>query len=279
MWQAIYYNNSMFTQPFDGAAVFGTAAGPVYPDTPLKPFRDPSGAFYTSNSARDIHSFDYTYPELAAAAGSGSVVSSKAQVAAAITRRVNALYDPGSLSSMDAVKTSFAASRRPKKRRVLRTRQSPGVSAIANGGLARVDYTIELSVDRAELPSLLQMPCSVEFYLGDDGRARRVGAVALLDMPTTGTAYGSVPLRRTLLSLLSASVATSASVAARDEATREEAGRGAGAPPGALKLALELDGGSKSDVVEALKESLRVVIRAVSFSSSSHALCHCVFTC
>ncbi|KAK0628971.1 hypothetical protein B0T17DRAFT_488166 [Bombardia bombarda] len=66
MWQAIYYQNSMFTTTSTSSGEFGTPKGTVITaDSPLKPFfRDKKGNFQTSNSVTSIKTFGYTYPEI-----------------------------------------------------------------------------------------------------------------------------------------------------------------------------------------------------------------------
>lgn len=69
MWQAINYNDPVFTSTQHGLALFGTAAGPVTADSPLRPFSlassgDMNPSFHTSRSVESIISFGYTYPEI-----------------------------------------------------------------------------------------------------------------------------------------------------------------------------------------------------------------------
>ena len=172
MWQAIYYNDSMFTSTTLGHSLFGTAEGSITADSPLKPFsNNATGNFYTSNDVIDTRAFGYTYPEILDWENSGE------DLAKTVRAAVNKMYGDG-----DGVPTHKR--RRSSGGSIWRAKNR----GIANSELK--DYTAEIRVDRAQLA----LPCSIEVSLG----GRKVGAAGLLGMPSKGVAYVSVSLRRIL---------------------------------------------------------------------------------
>lgn len=93
LWQAIYYNSSIYTIADYESALYGTAAGTVGGLTPLKPFYDVNGNFHTSESVRNVSAFGYTYPELQPTMPGGEVASlSPDELSSYVKFRVNALY-------------------------------------------------------------------------------------------------------------------------------------------------------------------------------------------
>ncbi|KAK3367218.1 hypothetical protein B0T24DRAFT_669551 [Lasiosphaeria ovina] len=170
MWQAIYFNSTMFTSTQQGWALFGTAAGDITADSPLKPFTDASGAFYTSNRVASTRAFGYTYP------GLEDWGVSKPELARQVTARVNTLYGR-ELKTTPAPKT--------KKRQIRYALRQAALPVLK-------DYAAAISVERVYLADLL--PATVELFVA----GRKAGELALLAMPTAGVAQSTVPLRRTL---------------------------------------------------------------------------------
>lgn len=69
MWQVIY-PNSYIGNGVSSTGTFARPAGsPVNGNTPLDPFHQTGGNSWTSNAARDLSTFHYTYPELVQAGG------------------------------------------------------------------------------------------------------------------------------------------------------------------------------------------------------------------
>ncbi|CAK7264897.1 hypothetical protein SEPCBS57363_001313 [Sporothrix epigloea] len=199
MWQAINYNDPVFTSTQHGLALFGTAAGPVTADSPLRPFYvassggvDPS--FHTSRSVESIISFGYTYPEI------DDWSLAPADLANTVRVAINNLYGPQanseSLASNKKIRGVASAKttadklswKLPQVRRSWRWRQaaSKGIAVdkihgndkhkftptTAAGSLLPTpvhnapildnnDYSIEIGVDRSQLP----LPCTIELHL------------------------------------------------------------------------------------------------------------------
>ena len=167
LWQAIHYNNSMFTITGTSTGQFGTAPGTaITADSPLKPFFDKDNNFHTSNSVRDISALGYTYPELADA-----WTMSAEELASSARAQVNALYGQADL----------VAKQRARRR-------GRGRSALSASQLKY--YTAEMQVERSELP----VPCSVDLVV----LGRIIASMSLLAMPTAGMAFASVPLQEVI---------------------------------------------------------------------------------
>jgi tyrosinase len=162
LWQAIYYNESMFNTTYTSySGQYSTAPGTnISADSPLKPFyADDRGTFHTSNSAKDVTSFGYTYPELLGDFKTPEELSSY------IKTQVNLLYSNTSTQS--------------NKRQLDR--------------INHVDFSVQVRVDKGdvELPSILRVLC------GD----LVAGRLVLLDTPKRGIVYTEIPLRHILESL------------------------------------------------------------------------------
>jgi len=164
MWQAIYYTDAMFNSSAYGDSLFASAAGTLTSDSPLKPFKDGNGAFYTSKAVTSTRAFGYTYP------GIKDWELSPEDLASQVMAQVNTLYGSNTPTTR--------ASRRKNRRNDNET--SPVLK----------DYAAEISVDRADLT----LPCSISLYIGDQA----AGEFALLAMPTSGMGYSTIPLRRML---------------------------------------------------------------------------------
>ncbi|CAK7275091.1 hypothetical protein SEPCBS119000_006504 [Sporothrix epigloea] len=257
MWQAINFNDPVFTTTQRGIALFGTAAGPVTADSPLRPFftassSDSTYAFHTSRSVESINSFGYTYPEI------DDWSLAPADLANTVRAAINNLYGPQADSENTASrkKKRNAASARatadrlawrlPQSRRKWRRRladkvaDAVGITKTSLSGavnniqkkknhkatttkaansllptpvrnapiLDKLDYSIEVSVDRSQLP----LPCIIELYLvgadpgsgsanggGYSSKSTKIGSTSILSMPQTGTSYSTTPLRRVLV--------------------------------------------------------------------------------
>ncbi|CAK7205161.1 hypothetical protein SEUCBS139899_007926 [Sporothrix eucalyptigena] len=108
MWQAINYNDPVFTTTQYGNALYGTAAGPVTADSPLRPFYSSSSStgsvFHTSRSVESLVSFGYTYPEI------DDWSLAPADLANSVRVAVNNLYGPPAVTSSVTNKKREAAS-------------------------------------------------------------------------------------------------------------------------------------------------------------------------
>ncbi|KIH90271.1 tyrosinase precursor [Sporothrix brasiliensis 5110] len=236
MWQAINFNDPVFTTSQHGNALYGTPSGPVTANSPLKPFMGPSVAgdsssplvFYTSRSVEAMAVFGYTYPEI------DDWSLAPADLANSVRSSVNNLYGPGAsgvAASRKSKREAASASRLgwwklPHIRRVrAATNDNKGstidpTAAVTTAAAAALhpatvipnaralstnDYSIEVSVDRAQLP----LPCTIELHLNGQGGGKtkaghhrdttRIGSTSILSMPQTGTSYSVTPVRRTLV--------------------------------------------------------------------------------
>lgn len=170
LWQAINYNNSMFTTTGESGGQFATPAGTITTaDSPLKPFlRDASGTFWTSRAVGPIRTFGYTYPEI------NDWSTTPAGLAAYVTAQVNQLYGTGSSLS----------------RRSSPPLQRATSSSSRRWGGCQKDYSAEIAIERSDVP----LPCTVNLVLN----SAVVGRMTLLGMPTSGRAYANIPLRGVL---------------------------------------------------------------------------------
>ncbi|CAK7225659.1 hypothetical protein SBRCBS47491_005964 [Sporothrix bragantina] len=233
MWQAINFNDPVFTTTQHGNALFGTAAGPITADSPLRPFYASSSTsagpvFHTSRSVEAMVSFGYTYPEI------NDWSLAPADLASTVRAAVNNLYGPQASSD------NTSGSKKTKRGTVsARTNRNNGItvdnvhvkgtpditSTVTDAGSIQIspipnapildtnDYSIEVGVDRSQLP----LPCTIELHLtgasssssssssnsygggGYRGRHAKIGSTSILSMPQTGTSYSTTPLRRVLV--------------------------------------------------------------------------------
>ncbi len=195
MWQAIYYTDPVFTTVQTSRALYGTAAGFITADSPLRPFfaKDDHATFHTSRSVQAIRTFGYTYPEINDWSQSPSALASSVRAA------VNDLYKPATGSSAGTKRWSIV--RRSRESRDRRAFRAP-LTRLSEAGPSILDkstYGIEIAVDRAQVP----LPSTIELYLQTaSGAARKIGSTSLLAMPTTGTSFSELPLGRVLRSEL-----------------------------------------------------------------------------
>ncbi|CAK7227678.1 hypothetical protein SCUCBS95973_006625 [Sporothrix curviconia] len=227
MWQAINFDNPVFTTTQNGNALFGTAAGPVTADSPLRPFYASSSSstspvFHTSRSVESMASFGYTYPEINDWSLAPDALASSVRAA------VNNLYGPqaGSGGSASSKKKREADTRRShpavgtrKSATTFTAAGSTQSSPIRNAPILDTnDYSVEVGVDRSQLP----LPCTIELHLmgvastgagagssssssssssgsGYWGTHAKIGSTSILTMPQTGTSYSTTPLRRVLV--------------------------------------------------------------------------------
>lgn len=163
LWQAIYYNDSMFNSSYvSPIGQFGTAPGTeITADSPLKPFyADANGTLHTSNSVRDIATLGYTYPELRGNWTSREALSRHVRI------MVNSLYGNATNPAM--------ASRRLH----LKTRH---------------EYYVRVKVDKA---SIRMLPATLRVWLGD----QVIGQVVLLGTPARGFVHGEINLPNDVIS-------------------------------------------------------------------------------
>lgn len=199
LWQAIYPNSSIFTVVDYAGALYGTAAGNVSADTPLKPFHDRPGdgdganGFHTSRSVRDIAVLGYTYPELQAGGGDGSSNGTSAPaplspdgLAEHVRFKVNSLY-----SSVPTTAENVTEARRAR-RLVRRHGRFKGKDRAAEA--TRKTWSVAISVDRAEVP----LPATIGCYLSDGDMREQAGRMSLLAIPAVGVTHSNIPLDKAL---------------------------------------------------------------------------------
>lgn len=127
-WSAMNPSSTIFSGSYRGGTRFSTPSGTtITADSPLEPFYQPNGEYYTSNSVKDLRKFGYTYEGLEY----GS--KSKSQMRADAVRLINRLYSPNGVSSV-----GMFSAKKPKTR-----------------------YFVELELDMAEVPR----PCQVQVLI------------------------------------------------------------------------------------------------------------------
>lgn len=204
LWQAIYPNSSIFTVVDYAGALYGTPAGNVSADTPLKPFHDRPGdgdgadGFHTSRSVRDIAVLGYTYPELqvrSSGDNSTAAAPSPDELAEHVRFKVNSLY-----SSVPTTSENVTEARRARSL-VRRRSSSPGrfkgkdkAPLLLRPRATRKTWTVAISVDRAQVP----LPATIGCYLSDGGRREQAGRMSLLAVPAEGVTHSTIPLDRAL---------------------------------------------------------------------------------
>ena len=88
MWQAVHYDNPMFTTAGTSTGQISISVGAtVTANSPLKPFFDENLEFRTSNSVSGIRNFGCTYPEI------DGWSATPAESAAYVRARINTLYN------------------------------------------------------------------------------------------------------------------------------------------------------------------------------------------
>lgn len=177
LWQAIYPNSSNFDIVDYEDAIYGTAAGNVSADTPLKPFYQNDETFFTSNTVKNISTFGYTYPELQTTTANRSVGSDERS--AYVKSQVNALYSDGSATG---------GATKSKQRRDGRA-GSVGAYPRSENTLFTT-WSVAVAVDKSQIP----LPATVCVDL--DSQA--VGKMALLAIPVAGIAHSTINLDRVL---------------------------------------------------------------------------------
>jgi tyrosinase len=178
MWQAIHYDNLMFTTSGVSNGQWGTAAKTATTaDSPLKPFFQADLAtLHTSNSVAAIKTFGYTYPEI------NDWSTTPEELATYVRAQVNALYGPDDLNG-------GANSGSKSRIRGARYDKPPSQQQFSKY------YTAEVSVDRSELP----LPVTVNLVVSGDEGGVVLGRMAILGMPSTGMTYASIPIQRAML--------------------------------------------------------------------------------
>lgn len=198
LWQAIYPNSSIFEVVDYAGALYGTPAGNVSADTPLKPFHDRAGdgdgveGFHTSRSVRDIAVLGYTYPELQGVHGGGGSNNGTAaapltpdELAEHVRFEVNSLY-----SSVPTTSDNATEARRTR----LLVRRDNNRLPVRRPAAARKTWSVAISVDRAEVP----LPATIWCYLSDaldgGGVREQAGRMSLLAIPAAGVTHSTIPL-------------------------------------------------------------------------------------
>ncbi|KAJ2906455.1 Di-copper centre-containing protein [Zalerion maritima] len=167
IWQAIHYESAPLSHPYKTNGFFSTPSrSTLDARTPLKPFYDENGEFWTSEGVRYLSAFGYTYPELVT-----EEELSDDELSSVATSRINLLYAAAPpTTSMRLRSGSLAVSSR-------------------QGAVSR-EYFAELKVNREDIP----LPSSLDVYLGD----KLAGSMTLLSMPESGPSYAEIPLRSAL---------------------------------------------------------------------------------
>lgn len=176
LWQAIYYNSSIFEIVDYEGPLYGTAAGNVSADTPLKPFYAVDGNFHTSNSVCNVSTLGYTYPELSPSRQDGPVTPDK--LSAYVKFMVNTLYTDVDNS------TAYGASK------LGRFRSPRGLGKRLEDGVTSKTWSIALQVNKGRIP----LPATINCYLSE----KTIGKVALLAIPAVGVTHSTIPLDRAL---------------------------------------------------------------------------------
>lgn len=177
LWQAIYPEASIFDIVDYENAIYGTAAGNVSADSPLKPFYRPGGHFFTSNTVKDISTFGYSYPELQPTDSSGHLT--QAELSAYVKSQVNALYSDDSVHSG-----------------IPKVKQFRGGSVEANShdtGARLTTWSVSISLNKSEI----RLPATVSVNVS----CETAGIMALLAIPNTGVEHSTINLDRTLYAL------------------------------------------------------------------------------
>jgi tyrosinase len=170
LWQAMHPGRPMFTSVHTSKGQFGTAPGTnLTADSPLKPFFAEEGGFLTSNMVSDIRNLGYTYPEI------DDWSQTPEDLESYVRAKVNSIYGE-SASTGDASQT---------QRRSQRHRYPP--PAYSSPARTRQYHVAEVQVNRSEIIR----PSTVNLVL----EGTIVGRMSLLEMPRTGIASASVPLR------------------------------------------------------------------------------------
>ncbi|KAK1836674.1 hypothetical protein QBC39DRAFT_56270 [Podospora conica] len=165
LWQAINPRSPMFTTTHPSTGQFGTARGTnITADSPLKPFFSEEGGFLTSNMMADIRKFGYTYPEI------DDWSTTPENLESFVRSRISTLYGESS-SNLDTA---------PTQRRGQRNRYPPPART-------RQYFVAEIQVNRSEIVR----PSTINLVL----EGVIVGRMSILEMPRTGMASASVPLR------------------------------------------------------------------------------------
>ncbi|KAF9876073.1 tyrosinase 2 [Colletotrichum karsti] len=158
-WQALHFENATMHFSYPSSQLFATPWGTITtPQSPMQPFIGRDGPL-TSESVTHIRDWGYTYAPIR------PWDEAPGETKMAVSRTVNSLYGP------QQPEGSFRMSRR--------RRAAP-----------RTEYFAKVQVERGEL----DLPCQVQLFL-ESGLA---GTFTLLDMPTNGTSFEEIPLRRSV---------------------------------------------------------------------------------
>lgn len=151
-------SSSVFSGSYRGGSRLQTPSGTTITiDSPLEPFFQPNGEFYTSRIAADLRNFGYTYE------GLEYWTKSQAQMRADATRLVNRLYSPADAASGVAGGPAMFAAKKPSTR-----------------------YFIQLELDMAQVPR----PCQVQAWIG----GKFAGSMVVMQQPGHGIMRGGFPI-------------------------------------------------------------------------------------
>jgi tyrosinase len=184
MWQAIHYDEAMFTGTASSTGQYATPKdSPITADSPLKPFFTANMTFHTSRSVANITTFGYTYPELP----SGGATMPPEARANHVRAQVNSLYSRGGANGVGLTRAAAAAAvLYPNKAGYPESESEPEPES-----KNYYYYTAEIVLNRSEMA----LPAMLRLVVG----GRVVGRLSLLAMPREGAVTVSLPLRDVLV--------------------------------------------------------------------------------
>ena len=199
LWQALYPDAHLTTSQANAQGTFTLPPGGVEDaSSPLTPFRTADNSIHNANTAWNIHSFGYTYPELASFASSND--NSSSALSSQVRSTLNKLYNPtGSIVARSL---------------------SIGASASSPSSKAKPDHQYNINIGAS--PSTLNASFTIHFFLGEPPNATSpsawstasnlIASHVVMYMPSPPSpdvqtsssgqklVYGSIPLTSALLS-------------------------------------------------------------------------------
>lgn len=163
MYQAIYPGRVVTPQRASGTFARRVTSSSQVDDinTPLAPFRKPSGSYYTSrdvSSARSIYSFGYAYPEVPPSYRTRT----DSELSAFTSGRVNALYRPSTASRRRRVKRAEEPSLESETLSSNSTSTSAATST-STDSTKKLEWIAHILMDASEFKTTTQ----VLLFLGD----------------------------------------------------------------------------------------------------------------
>ncbi|KAL7622248.1 hypothetical protein AAE478_007752 [Parahypoxylon ruwenzoriense] len=192
LWTAIHFNATHMTKPYATEGLYATARGTnITALSPVKPFyRAANGngtrnstTFHTGLSVANIAAFGYTYPELVELDLMNG--RDREQGRKAVIARINSLYGSGSNGNSSSSNGSSSSGADNNK--------NAGINPPKQREREEEEWFVEVAAERSEL----QLPCTIDIYIGE----KRAGRMALLEMPVRGFAHSEISLQRTLRGL------------------------------------------------------------------------------